>query len=381
MGLYTNLGIEQIVKQILTVIFFTWVTAVLYKGNGFLYFILALICYIFIAAIDAIVVNCMCGLLHISYDTFIWRKLSYIIITTADKLIAVFFAWLLYRFREKGDLGELRSKWVQLSTLFPTVSAAMLAVLFYTAPQEEDVSFGVAVFAGVLMVANIAMLYVIESIEKAMEQEQASRMLRQQISIQTENYSALKENYSTQRRATHEFERHVRVIRDLLDQGEYETAQNYVSQLQNDRALRIFCIASNNPVVDVVLNQKYQVAQENGIKMSVKVNDLSSLSIQANDLVVLLSNLLDNAIEACKKVDSQKEIACSILKEDSIYVSIRNTSLPIEIHHGDIPTTKPNSMEHGYGLQAVKYILEQLGAEYTFAYSNGWFQFVTEIPE
>lgn len=66
MGLYTNLGIEQIVKQILTVIFFTWVTAVLYKGNGFLYFILALICYIFIAAIDAIVVNCMCGLLHIS---------------------------------------------------------------------------------------------------------------------------------------------------------------------------------------------------------------------------------------------------------------------------------------------------------------------------
>ena len=59
--------------------------------------------------------------------------------------------------------------------------------------------------------------------------------------------------------------------------------------------------------------------------MRVKVNDLSSVSIQTNELVVLLSNLLDNAIEACLKLEQNREIVCSILKEDSIYISIRNT--------------------------------------------------------
>ena len=71
---------------------------------------------------------------------------------------------------------------------------------------------------------------------------------------------------------------------------------------------------------------------------------------------------------------------CSILKEDSIYISILNTSQPVTIIHGEIPTTKQDATEHGYGLQAVKYILNQLDAEYTFAYNSGWFQFVAEIP-
>lgn len=289
--------------------------------------------------------------------------------------------WMLYHFRKKGNLGKQRGKWVQLSILFPAVSAAMLAILFYTSPRDEDVSIIVVIFVGVIMIANVAMLYVINSIEKATEQEQDIRLLRQQISIQTENYTALKKNYSVQRKSTHEFERHIQVLRDLLDRNEYETAHDYVRQLQADRTLKVFSIASNNPVIDVVLNQKHQVAQENGIKMHVKVNDLSSVAIRTNELVVLLSNLLDNAIEACLKLEQNREIVCSILKEDSIYIFIRNTSDPVTILHGEIPTTKQDATEHGYGLPAVKYILNQLEAEYTFAYQNGWFQFVAEIPE
>ena len=295
--------------------------------------------------------------------------------------MAVFLAWVLKHSRKKGNLGKQHSKWIKLSVLFPIVSAAMLTILFYTSPRDGDVPIIIVVFAGMLMIANVAMIYVINNIEKATEQEQDLRLLQQQISIQTENYCALKKNYSVQRKSTHEFERHIQVLRDLLDQKEYETAQDYVRQLQTDRTLKVFSITSNNPIIDVVLNQKHQVAQENGIKMRVNVTDLSSVDIRTNDLVVLLSNLLDNAIEACLKLPRDGEIVCSILKEDRLYISIRNTSNPVTIVHGEIFTTKQNVTEHGYGLPAVKYILNQLEAEYTFAYHNGWFQFVAEIPE
>lgn len=378
---YTNVSINPFIQQLLLIVIYATISMMMYQGTYIVHICLAIIGYIFIAAIDTLAINGMCYLLGISYNTFVWRKLSYIILTTADKLLAVFLAWLLRQFRKKGSLGKQHNKWLQLIILFPAVSSIMLTELFYTSPRDEDVSLSIVVFAAVLMIANFAMIYVINSIAKATEQEQDLRLLRQQIYIQSENYGALKKNYSVQRKSTHEFERHIQVIRDLLDRKDYETAQDYVRQLQADRTLKVFSISSNNSVIDVVLNQKHQVAQENGIKMRVKVNDLSAVTIKTNELVVLLSNLLDNAIEACLKFDGDKEIVCSILKEDSIYISIRNTSDPVTIVYGEIRTTKQNVAEHGYGLPAVKYILKQLDAEYTFDYHNGWFQFVAEIPE
>ena len=379
--IYTNIPINQFVKLILTAAAYTTLSILWLQGTFIVHICLTVICYIFIASMDMMAINGMCYLLSISYNTLIWRKFSYFLLITSEKLFIVLFSWIWKCSKKTENLGKYHSKWILLSVLFPSVSAVMLAILFYTSPRDGDIPIIIVVFAGILMIANIAMIYVINNIEKATKQEQELRLLRQQISIQTENYGALKKNYSVQRKAMHEFKRHIQVIRDLLAHTQYETALDYVKQLQADRTLNVFSISSNNPVIDVVLNQKYLVAQENNVKMQVKVNNLSSVAIRTNELVVLLSNLLDNAIEACMKLEDSREIVCSILKEDSIYISIRNTSEPVTIVRGEIDTTKVNATEHGYGLPAVKYILNQLDAEYTFAYKNGWFQFVAEISE
>lgn len=380
-GLYSNLGINPLARQVITVLLYTFISFLLCKGSYIAHILLALICYIFIATIDTIAVNGMCALLRISYTELISRQLTYTVVTTMDKLLTCFVTWLLYRFREKKNLAGIQNKWLFLSSLFPAVSAIMFVIFFYNLPSNEDAPASIVGFSGILVIANIAMLYVINAIEKTTMHEQETRLLKQQISIQAENYSALKDNYSAQRKATHEFERHIQVLRDLLDREEYDSVKNYVRGLQANRTLRVFCINSNNPVIDVVLNQKYQLAQENGIMMRVQVNDLSSIPYQADEFVVLLSNLLDNAIEACLRTDRQREILCSILEEDGVYFSIRNTSEPVAIVNGGIVTSKPNTAEHGFGLPAVKYILERLRAEYTFAYKDGWFQFVAEIPK
>lgn len=375
------LPIAPVYRQIMMPLLYTGLSVYLYTGTYFSQFFLSVICYIFIASMDTVSVNGMCELLHIDYNTFIWRKLLYTTVVTVDKSIVVFFAWILNRFRKKGNIGGLHSRWMPLSILFPMVSAAMLLILFYTAPRDRDISAMIALFSGILIVANVAMLYIISCIEKATEHEQDAKLLKQQISLQAENYDALKKNYNVQRKATHEFERHIQVLKDLLDREEYASAQSYVRSLQANRTLKMFCIHSNNPVIDVVLNQKYQLAQENGIKMQVRVNDLSALSDQTDELVVLLSNLLDNAIEACLGLENHREILCSILKEESVYISVRNTSKPVVIVNNEIPTSKSHTAEHGFGIPAIKYILERRKAEYTFAYKDGWFQFAAEIPE
>ena len=59
-------------------------------------------------------------------------------------------------------------------------------------------------------------------------------------------------------------------------------------------------VHSNNPVVDAILNQKYAQACELGIQVDFAINDLAEFPLSNKETVVVLSNLLDNAIEACK---------------------------------------------------------------------------------
>lgn len=204
-------------------------------------------------------------------------------------------------------------------------------------------------------------------------------LLRQHMEMQQESMTALEQNYRMQRKSAHEFEHHMQVLRDLLDRSEVDAAREYLARLKKNRSIHVMRVSSNHPVIDVILNQKYQTARENEIKMQVQVNDLSALAIPTDSLVVVLTNLLDNAIEACRRLDGYREIFCSVLYDDGLYLSIRNTSEPVQIVDGKIPTSKQDSLSHGFGLLSVTYVLDKLDAEYTFGYDEGWFHFAAEI--
>ena len=64
----------------------------------------------------------------------------------------------------------------------------------------------------------------------------------------------------------------------------------------------------NHPILNVVLNQKYRLAKRKDISFLFYANDLSDLWLEEQDAVSLLSNLLDNAIEACGKLESGRKM-------------------------------------------------------------------------
>jgi len=206
-------------------------------------------------------------------------------------------------------------------------------------------------------------------------------LLKQHMELQKESMNALEQNYRLQRRSTHEFEHHLQVLGDLLGRGETDAACDYLDKLKKNRSMHIMGVNSKHPVVDVILNQKYQLARENDISVQIQVNDLSGLDIPSDSLVVVLTNLWDNAIEACRRIGSAREIFCSILFDEVLYISIRNTSNPVRIEDGKIATSKNDSLSHGFGLMSVCYTLDSLGAEYTYDYNEGWFNFVAEIEK
>lgn len=376
-----SLPLPALVLRLCALIFGLCLIVFLFKGRLALRLFIGLLDYIIVAAMDAIVLFGASTILRISLDELVWKKGMYTVLVTAGKILSVFLAWLVTRLHPFHKLHPLRPKWMLLVSFFPLTSLFMLMALFLICRDQRDLTQPVAFFCIFLGIANVAIVYVVSLIEQDTEVKQQNNILSQQMEIQTASILALDKAYRQQRQTTHDFQNHLCTISDLLAQKSYETAAKYVRELSQAQTSRILIVNTHHPIIDAILNQKYQMAVESQIEMRFCINDLSGIQLSASELVVLLSNLLDNAIEACRRIDTERLIRCTILENDGSFLSIRNTSLPVLITEHGIATTKASASEHGYGLPSVCRILDGLHAEYAYNYENGWFQFTAEIPK
>ena len=214
----------------------------------------------------------------------------------------------------------------------------------------------------------------------ASEREQLL-MLNQQIQLQSKNMTSASELYSAQRKKVHDFRAHLNILNRLMKNQEYSAAEEYLEKITEQQTDRLFLVNTHHPILDALFNTKAAEATQKKISIDFEVNDLSNLPFDVSDMVVLLSNLLDNAIEACQQYDKgDKSIHVMAVAQQDFFISVRNTSEPVVIISGSIPTTKPEPQMHGFGLANIRLILEKYSGEYTMFYENGWFQFTADIP-
>lgn len=285
---------------------------------------------------------------------------------------------LLFLFRENSGKGLL-----VLLGAFGVSVAAELGAGYVWGLLGRDTALEAPTAARLLLLALAWMLRWYRSIagKKWELQELELRLQRQRMEMQTESIHALEQSYRQQRKSAHEFQRHLQVLQDLLDRGEAEQAAEYIRRLRGSRAGNAISVNTHNTVVDVVLDRKYRTAVEHGIHFQLRVNDLSKVAASADSLVVILGNLLDNAIEACRGLDGYREIDCTVLWDEGLSIVISNTSRPVRIVGGRIGTTKDDTLNHGFGLGNVCDLLDVLGADYTFDYDEGLFSFAADIPK
>ena len=329
---------------------------------------------IFLAALASVIFG-------IAMEDLVWRKAFYALFVTLEKSLEIFLCWGLMRLRNRKKNRARSRRFALLVTLFPLVSTFLILFIIQNYRERSDFALPAVLFSVILILANVFAVGLMDSLERTGEAEKELALQHQSAKLQTENYLALEKSYRSQRAASHEFKHQLGLIRDLLAEGRPEEAQRYIDQLQGQQNARIFAVNSGNPIVDAIFNEKYQRAREEGIDIRFQVNDLSQISIPTDDLVVLLSNLLDNAIEACLRLPEDRAIACSLVHEEELLLSIRNTSPAVQIENGRIETSKEPKAEHGFGLAAVRDILMRLEGEYVMDYSEPWFSFVAEIPD
>jgi|GEM_PF-1196750 len=192
------------------------------------------------------------------------------------------------------------------------------------------------------------------------------------------NYKNIYEGYINSERIFHDMKNHIMIISQYIIEDENDKALEYIEKIKGP----IFHLDNSQwsgiKVIDFILNYKLMEAEKSNIEVQYYVDSFKNNQLQIHDseLCALLSNLIDNAIEACAFVSE---------KERWMQVSIRyiNNMLMVKTSNsiacipneknGKFYTTKKDKMRHGIGLGSVQNIVDQYGGCMEYLYNEKQF--------
>ena len=159
----------------------------------------------------------------------------------------------------------------------------------------------------------------------------------------------------------HDFHHHLETLKGYLSSGEIERARAYIDELDE----RLFAVdtllKTGNVTLDAILSAKIAKAKAERIAVKVKAVVPEELTLSDVELSILVGNLLDNAVEACREAAGEKFIRLYIaMKGKMLYFSMLNAAgEKRRKEHGLFETQKPGL--HGFGLRRVSSVIENRG--------------------
>ena len=116
---------------------------------------------------------------------------------------------------------------------------------------------------------------------------------------------------------------------------------------------------SSNPVLNSILKVKVSKAREYGIRVNVHAFIPKKISIESGDMGVLYGNLLDNAVEACERMEQgDKFIEFETrYQNEKLLITIKNSKIPEK--NLKFLTNKKDKWVHGRGIKTVRKVVEK----------------------
>lgn len=235
-------------------------------------------------------------------------------------------------------------------------------------PKNAVIMFIINV--GEILIYSVVARLILEQ-NKIMELQQHNH----QLAMQSVQYENLKDKILEARRAKHDVRHHVAIMQEYLNNKDYAALKNYLDEYSTglpDETLVCFC---ENSAANAVLSHFAQRAKNEGIAYTVKTGIPKDPGIPDTDIAVLLGNLIENALDACRAENgSDKKIDIRANTTDtSLCITVDNTFTgTLEYMPDDaLFSTKHDGI--GLGTQSVKSIVAQHGGVCRFEAKDGMF--------
>ena len=271
----------------------------------------------------------------------------------------------------QNNYGELsRKEWLKFS-MIPLLTVASMLLMFFCNSAEAKVQTAYLFLSVGLIFINILVIELLQGILEKEELFRESALAGQKKEGQLAHYRDMQAVYERQGRKMHDYKNQIRTMQVLLKKGDTQAAAALAERLTESISVEMAAVSTNHPVVDAVLNQKFHAAREQGVSMTFRVGDMGELRLNEEETVILLSNLLDNAIHECVKVvkaERKAVIHVKLVQEGGkLIFSVRN------------PVEEKVEVVEGTGLSNVKAVADKYGGDFAVSCDEEKFQAVVML--
>lgn len=179
-----------------------------------------------------------------------------------------------------------------------------------------------------------------------------------------ENYNALLQIYEEKAILLHDTKNHFQVIQEMVTADQKEELIQYIKEITGKMHGYRNHDYVNHKLMNMILGMKFSDAEDAGIHVEFVFDDMSEMQLKQVELCAILTNLLDNAIEANLKVsniyDRWMKICC-IRKHQMMVLTISNPigKGGVNQSDGEFLTTKENEKIHGFGMRSIKRVVDK----------------------
>lgn len=295
--------------------------------------------------------------------------------TESEKIIAVLlmntltflFIKCINQITRKRNYSSVENKTFTLLLTLPVATIIILSCIFYSQISFEGINrIMLPVGALLLLLTNIFIFNFFDKLIEKSEEARKMESLYQKSRAENMNQQYINKINEDNKAFLHDVNKFLHTLACLINCKENQEIQKMVEHL----GVRIEKLNSyyycHNPVLNSILCERKFFAESKGIIYRVSLgNDLNVNFIEDLDLISIVGNLLDNAIEAAEKANAEKYVDSKIYMGNAghfLVMEFRNSySVPLIEEKNGYLTTKRDSRNHGIGLHTVKKLVEKYG--------------------
>lgn len=233
----------------------------------------------------------------------------------------------------------------------------------------------------IFFISIVIMVITFDQYATSIESDNIKNMEIFQRKLLSHQYEEIKEAYINMRGWRHDYHNHLQAMKAYLYMNELKELDEYLFKLEKDLDEVDSLVKSGNLMMDAILNSKITIMMNYNINVDFKAILPEKIKIADVDLCVMVSNLLENAIEACLKIPQEHRFirVFSEVYGSQFYLSIQNSAMEnLDFNAQNYISNKRG--EHGFGMKRVQLLVDKYNGFLNLQNEPGIFASEITIP-
>ncbi|MDR0490109.1 MAG: GHKL domain-containing protein [Oscillospiraceae bacterium] len=230
----------------------------------------------------------------------------------------------------------------------------------------EIASFELVIAIGAVIGQEVAAKYR----ESAILIERANSMERL-ADMQKGYFAVLRQEMEETKAARHDVHHHFTVMKGFLQNKQFDKLADYIAEYRIPEYTSEPEAYSDNNVINILIHHYNMLCEQNHISLNVRCALTDPIRVSDTDMCGMLSNLLENAVEACLRIKTGwRAIRLGIMTVGDFIINVENSTNDSVKQSGDTFLSSKGENRSGYGLASVLAIANRYGGRATFTWDR-----------